>query len=188
MPLTIADRQSRRVGEPIVRKYHTKVTYLSSLGKPILRITSDGYKNLTDCAKFALNGCLDEDGNRTESNCGPTSKPARWEDYRGVAYARQCKTPECLCKSPKFDASFAVAYDAGETYCGMWVSVEALRNQEYEDMQNVFATFCASVGFPPKNWTLRVTGYAPGSNTTSVESKSRSGGRIPMHENTLWVP
>ena len=127
-------------------------------------ITSEGYANLSDCAKFVLNGCLSDVGVRDEPNCGPIRKWEHWEEYQGLASQRECDTSECLCKPPKFDASFAVAYDAGERYCGMRLSTEALPNEEYDDMQNVFAMYCASEGYPPKDWFLTLVGQPPGSN------------------------
>ncbi|KAH7108691.1 hypothetical protein B0J11DRAFT_573894 [Dendryphion nanum] len=138
--------------------------------------TRSGYSNLTDCAKFSLNGCLNEDGIRNEQNCGPIRKWTRWEEYQGVAAQRQCKTAECLCKQPKFDATFAVAYEAGERFCGMSISTKALPIEEYERMQNVLATYCAAEGYPPKDWFLAIRGAPPGTNLTNSNP--------PMQANT----
>lgn len=141
-------------------------------GKNITLITAEGYSNLTECAKFALNGCLNEDGVRNETNCGPARQWEHWEDYRGVAAQRQCSKADCLCKKENFDASFAVAYEAGERYCGMWLSTQALPNEEYEDMQNVFAMYCTGEGFPPKDWWLRIVGNPPASVSNETSPKS----------------
>ncbi|KAH7383200.1 hypothetical protein BKA66DRAFT_549462 [Pyrenochaeta sp. MPI-SDFR-AT-0127] len=142
-------------------------------GTNVTLITAEGYDNLTACAKFALNGCLNENGVRDEANCGPAHEWENWERYRGVAEQRQCKTSECICKQPKFDASFAVAFDAGESYCGMYLSTEARPNIEYEKMQNVLATYCASEGYVPKEWVMVLTGLARASNDTNLDSAPR---------------
>jgi hypothetical protein len=126
---------------------------------------SEGYSDLTPCAKFVLNGCLNENGTRNEPHCEPFYKLDQWEKYQGVAAQRQCETSECLCKPPGFNTSFGVAYQTGVQYCGMFLSTAALKNQEYEDMQNVFATYCASEGYPPKDWILRLVGLHPGNST-----------------------
>lgn len=131
---------------------------------------AEDYANLTPCAKFVLNGCLNENGTRNELKCEPFHKLDQWEKYRGIAAQRQCKTSECLCKPPSFNTSFAVAYQTGVQYCGMFLSTAAVKNQEYEDMQNVFATYCASEGYPPKDWILRLIGLRPGNNTDTRAS------------------
>ena len=147
-------------------------------------IRSASYGNLSQCAKFALNDCLDQDGNRTEPNCGPDRKWQHWEDYRDVASARGCNNAECLCKQPYFDATFAVAFDAGERYCGMWISYDAQPNEDYEAMQNVLAMYCAAANYPPKEWWLRLTGLPPGSNQLNQSNHSdQTNGSITININ-----
>jgi hypothetical protein len=150
-----------------------------------LLITSDGYQNLTDCARFALNSCLDVNGNRTEAHCGPVRKWEHWDEYRGVAAQRKCTTSECLCKKEAFDASFAVVYEVGERYCGMFLSTQAVPNLEYEAMQNVFAMYCASEGYPPKDWWLRLIGVPPGSNQTNLDNAQGGDGKCSRRSSYL---
>jgi hypothetical protein len=78
-----------------------------------------------------------------------------------------------LCKKENFDEAFAVAYKAGERYCQMWLSTQALPNEEYEAMQNVFAMYCASEGFPPKEWWLRLIGNPPASVSNMTNAKGK---------------
>ncbi|KAF2004884.1 hypothetical protein P154DRAFT_21442 [Amniculicola lignicola CBS 123094] len=152
----------------------------TTAGKNITRVTADGYDALTECAKFALNGCLDEDGNRTETKCNPINKPEHWEEYRGLAAQRQCTTPECLCKTPDFNATFATLYEAGARYCGMVLSTQALPIPEYDAMQDVLAMYCASVGYPPKSWWLRLVGSPRGSNESNeTENNSTQPAPVP---------
>ena len=117
-----------------------------------MRITSPNYPNITDCAKFVLNGCLNENGTRTEPNCGPREKPSNWDQYRGVADQRNCTTHECLCRGPNFNISFAVAYDAGVRFCAMRPSTASLPNPEVDDMMNVLAGDCTSYNYPPRHY------------------------------------
>lgn len=77
----------------------------------ILRITSVEYPSINKCAKFVLNGCLNENGTR-EQDCDSIKKPLSWENYKGIAAERQCLDPECLCRGPNFDISVGVAYNA----------------------------------------------------------------------------
>lgn len=149
------------------------------LGTNVTLIMAEGYANLTDCAKFALNGCLNENGVRDEADCGPAHKWENWEKYRGVAAQRQCESSECICRKLKFDASFAVAFDAGESYCGMYLSTEARPNIEYEKMQNVLAMYCASEGYVPKEWVIQLMGLVRGSNETNSNSNPKSNATNP---------
>ncbi|KAH8679657.1 hypothetical protein BGZ60DRAFT_524868 [Tricladium varicosporioides] len=129
----------------------------------IFIITSAGYPNTTQCAKFVMNGCVDENGIRNEPNCGPRKKSPNWEAYKGVADQRNCTTPECLCSGPNFDLTFGTAYDAGIRFCGMRPSTASLPNPELDDMMNVIATDCASYSYPPRNYTYHYSGKPPGS-------------------------
>ncbi|KAF2838684.1 hypothetical protein M501DRAFT_1031753 [Patellaria atrata CBS 101060] len=144
----------------------------------IIRITAEGYPNITDCARFVLNGCLNEDGIRDEPDCNPSKRTPSWEEYRGVAEQQDCTTPECICRGPNFDVSFGVAYDAGIEFCAMRPSTRALPNPQVDDMMNVLAEYCTGHGYPQRNYTYTYTGQPPGSETPkkmTVESKTQLG-------------
>lgn len=50
----------------------------------------------------------------------------------------------------------------------MWLSTQARENPEYEAMQNVFATYCASEGYPPKDWIMRLIGERPNATNSNL--------------------
>jgi hypothetical protein len=105
-----------------------------------------------------LNGCLDENGDRTEPDCGPINELEHWEDYRGVAAQRQCEDANCLCKKPLFNTTLSIASNAAEEYCNVYISSKGLGNDKWEAMANVLANFCAAALNPPKDWWIEVVG------------------------------
>ncbi|KAF2502275.1 hypothetical protein BU16DRAFT_3884 [Lophium mytilinum] len=139
----------------------------------IFRITYTDKQNLTACAKFVLNACLDADGNRTETNCGPMNHLPNWALYKGVADARHCKTSDCLCNTTtgNFDATFDLTYNSSVDYCGMHMSTSVDPDAAYADMMGALATFCAGQKYPPHVWAIPVVGVDPNSTSTHHKGK-----------------
>jgi hypothetical protein len=161
----------------------------------ILEITRPGYDNLTNCAKWCLNGCRDANGTQNEPNCGTIYYPPNWGDYRGLAADQDCTTVDCLCSNANFDSAVAKLIESSREYCGMPVSTPQAPYPPYDDMQDVLVNYCLRLGYPHHNYTAVLVGAAPTGNssmnaTGASSSVTSSPSNVPTKHNSklakLW--
>jgi hypothetical protein len=155
-------------------------------GTTILEITGPEYNNLTDCAKWCLNGCRDANGNQNETNCGTSYYPPNWEDYEGLAASQDCTTVDCLCNKANFNSAVAKLIESSREYCGMPVSTPQAPYPPYDDMQDVFVNYCLRQGYSHHNYTAVVVGTAPTGNSSTLNDIG-AGSNIPTKQNSKLV-
>lgn len=150
----------------------------------ILEITGPGYDNLTNCAKWCLNGCRDANGNQNEPGCGTSFYPPNWGDYRGLADNQDCTTAECLCNNANFDSAVAKLIESSREYCGMPISKPQAPYPPYDDMQDVFVNYCLRLGYPHHNYTAVIVGAAPTGNSSSLNGTTSTPSSMSTKQNS----